>query len=402
MKIKSILALGLLSLGLTSLVNAQTTNYVYITGSTAFRPAAFTAILNLMTNDSSRTVSAWSCASATDPTGGGNQQVSGVIGGANYVITMKWSGSEAGISDITGNGTQAFMALGATPGTNTATYAGATTAHVVNLAFADNLQSFSKKTTPTATGNRVGIIPFVFVKNAQTNAPADYLAITNVPDAAFRAALKVGGVKVCQFTGNPADTNRYVYISGRDNDSGTRVNTFADTSFGIKSGANQVTIGGSDNNFTLTPTSLTGGQSSGGTLAKSMFILGSAASAAGTNCIFGSTNGFYAIAYLGMYDADVATNGPANNGVNGAVILSYNGVPESTQAIAEGQYNFWGYEYLYQSISNIGDAGSIYTSLTQSNSAAITAACDGIHTIPLSTMNCTRLNNNPTADPVHN
>ena len=401
MKIKSILTLGLLSLGLTSLVNAQTTNYVFITGSTAFRPTAFTAVYNQFSP--APVVSAWKCATATDPTGGAEQQITGTIGGANYVVTFLWSGSEAGIIDATGNGTEGFMAPGATPATNTASsgYTGSRTNHVVDLAFADNLQAFSKTTTPTLTGTKIGIIPFVFVKNAQTNAPSDYFAFTNVTDVAFRSALKVGGIKVAQFTGNPADTNRSVYVSGRDNNSGTRVNTFADTGFGIKSTANQVNVSGSDNNFTLTPT--TTGQASGGTLAKSTYLLGSAASAAGTNCLNGGTNGFYLIAYLGMYDADVATNGPAQNGTNGAVVLSFNGVPESTQAIAEGQYTFWGYEYLYQSKNNLSTGGSsLYTLLTQNNAAAITAACDGTHTISLSTMNCTRLNNNPTADPVHN
>ncbi|MEI7533112.1 MAG: hypothetical protein WCK57_02000 [Verrucomicrobiae bacterium] len=394
MKIKSILALGLLSLGLTSLVNAQTTNYVYITGSTAFRPAAFTSMYNQFSP--APVVSAWKAATATDPTGAAEQQITGTIGGANYVITCLWSGSEAGITDITGNGTRAFMAPGATPATNTlsAGYTGSRTNHVVDLAFADNSQAFSKTTTPTATGVRIGIIPFVFLKNAQTNAPSDWLALTNVTDVAFRSCLKQGGLKAAQFTGNPADTNRYVYISGRDNNSGTRVNTFADTGYGIKSSANQVNISGSDLAPTLAAT--TSGQSSGGTLVSTMGFRGSATAFDSINGTVGVTNGWYAIAYAGMYDADVALS-------NGCVQLTFNGVDENTTTLTEGNYSFWGYEFLYQSINNLSSGGStLYTLLTQSNAAAITAACDGTHTIALGAMKCSRLNNNPTADPVHN
>jgi len=379
-KLTSVLvALGVVSLA--SVASAQ--NTVYITGSTAFRPAAYQAIYNLFSPAPS--VAAFSAANATDPSGASQMQFTGNIGGTAYVITANWSGSEGGIADLVSGGNENFLPVGTAPGTNTTAYAGGTTAHTVDFAFADNLQSFSKNPSPALTGKEIGVIPFVWVKNNNTVAnPADWARIVNVSDAEVRADLKVGGILAAQFTGNVNDTTNYVYVAGRDNNSGTRVNTFADIGYGIKTLANQVLIGGANGAPTLTAT--TSGQASGGTVAKSLGFSGSIAS---NDPINGQT-GWYAIGYLGMYDADTALG-------LGAVLLSYDGVTESTAAIQNGQYSFWGNEYFYEASTLDAGASTVFGLLTP---AAFGAAVDGIHTISLTSMNATR--NGPTSDPLHN
>src|SRR5262249_39107011 len=150
--------------------------------------------------------------------------------------------------------------------TSTST-ASATDVHTVDLALADASQAASKTKSPQLTGSKVGIIPFIWVKNAQTGNPADWARLVNVTDPQLRVALS-GGTKLALITGNPADS-RYVYVSGRDNNSGTRVNALADTGYGIRTLVGQASIGGSSGAPTL-GTLGNGGQSSGGTLATTM------------------------------------------------------------------------------------------------------------------------------------
>jgi hypothetical protein len=239
----------------------------------------------------------------------------------------------------------------------------------------------------------VGIIPFTFVKNAQGHpyTPgtfADYDRIVNITDAQFQVAVK-GGTKAALITGNSADTAHFVYIAGRDNNSGTRANVLNITGLGVTAVLTQVTIGGTDGSPTVASAG-NGGQSSGGTLAQSMALSGSATAADGVH--LGNT-GWYAIAYLGMYDADIAIGTP---GTGDAVAISFNGVLESTAAIQEGEYAYWNYEYLYSNNSPSADATTVYTAL----GTIIPTKVDGTHTIAISTMHATKTTD--TAPPTHN
>jgi hypothetical protein len=385
MKLNSLTVISALSLGLVATASAQ--NRVYITGSTAFRPATYDALVSIF--DSAPSIAAYkaSTVGALDPHTAGQMLFDGNISGARYVIKCAWSGSEAGILDIaTAGKTENFIddinVNGVQAITSTST-ASATDAHSVDLALADNSQAASKTKSPSLTGTKVGIIPFIWVKNAQTGGPADWGRLVNVTHPQLRVALS-GGTKLALITGNTADT-KYVYVAGRDNNSGTRVNSLADTGYGIRTLVRQTIIGGSLGAPTLGTPLGNGGQSSGGTLANTMTFTGSATA---TDTVNGGT-GWYAIAYLGMYDADVAIGG-------GAVGLTLNGVAESTGAIQEGQYSFWGQEWLYQNPTLSTAASTVNGKLL----TAIPLHVDGTHSISLTSMNASKASD--TADPTHN
>ena len=387
MKLNSFIAAGVLTLGMATLANAQ--NRVYITGSTAFRPATYDALASIF--DSAPSIAAYKCSTVgtIDAHTAGQMEFDGNIGGARYIIKCAWSGSEAGVVDVATSGkTEPFIddiGVNGVSAINSTATASSLDSHTVDLALADNSQAASKTKSPSLTGTKVGIIPFVWVKNAQTGNPADWLRLTNVTHPQLRVALS-GGSKLALLTGNPADT-KYVYVAGRDNNSGTRVNALADSGYGIKTPVQQIIITGSGSVASgIQGNALTtSGQSSGGTLATTMTFTGTSGLADPIN---GGT-GWYAIGYLGLFDADVALAG-------GAIQLSVNGVPESPAAIKEGQYSFWGQEWLYQNPVLFSPAITVYNALL----TAIPAHVDGDHQIALSAMHATK--NTDLADPTHN
>lgn len=401
MKINSLALAGALSLGVVGLAQAQ--NRVYITGSTAFRPGMYDAIRSLY--DSTPSTAAYKCSTigTIDPHTAGQMEFDGNIGGARYIIKCAWSGSEAGILDLaTAAKTEPFIddiGVNGVAAITSTTTASQTDTHTVDLAMADNSQANSKTKTPALTGVTVGIVPFVWVKNAQGHpytpggpAYADYDRLVNLTHPQIRVLL-TGGSVMALLTGNSGDTNRYCYVSGRDNNSGTRVNAFADSGYGVTKTARQLIIGGANGSPTTGSALSTSGQSSGGTLATTMTFSGSAA---GPDGIQGSSNGWFAVAYLGLYDADVAL--APNTG--DAVKLTLNGVTESAAAIIEGQYSFWGQEHIYQNgtFAISSAATTVYNALT--TGGKIDGALDNDHQIKLSAMHATKTTD--LSDPTHN
>ncbi len=399
MNINKLVVAGALSLGVVSMAQAQ--NRVYMTGSTAFRPALYNALSSIFDASPAVQIAAYKCSTTgtLDPHTAGQMEFKGNIGGAAYIIKCSWSGSEAGISDLAKNTTETFIddiGVNGVQAISSTSTASATDAHSVDLAMADTSQAVSKTPSPALTGQTVGIVPFVWVKNAQghpytTGTYPDYDRITNLTHPQIRVAL-TGGTLLALITGNASDTNKYVYVSGRDNNSGTRVNAFCDSGYGVFKLPQQIIITGANGSPTIQGGALTtSGQSSGGTLATTMTYTGSATAADPIN---GGT-GWYAIAYLGLYDADVAL--AANTG--DCIALTLNGVAESTTAVQQGQYSFLGNEHLYQNVNGLSSAAStVYSAL--SSGGAINRAVDGSHEIALSSMQASKTTD--LSDPTHN
>jgi len=320
-----------------------------------------------------------------------------VGGSGNTLLKCHWTGSEAGILTVASNAvvTDTFLSdsacNGADHGTNDpANTTGATISTTgVQLCMADNAQSYSRTKTPAISkAAEVGVITFRWVRNP------GLMTSNNVTDNMIRQALKGGCVRSV-FTGVAGQTNDYVYVSGRDNLSGTRVNAFADCGFGITTKPNQIEMNSSGVMQTLDANGdYVGdyGYSSGGTLAGT---LGANTTSANDPQNGLTVNGGYSvIAYLSYGDSATAIQ-------NGATELAYNGVYFSSQAVKEGNYNFWGNEYVMEA-NNAGataaEADKIYNALAATT--GINAYCDGTKAIKLTDMNCTR--GGPTADPAHN
>lgn len=374
---KPILA-AVLGLSMASICNAD----IYITGSTAMRSIVYTA----MTTPGVVFVGA---PAKTLYSGGGNAATymafqGTLVGGGATTIQCHWSGSEGGIADVANNpvATEAFIAPGSLNWVDNGAAAPTTITAPVDLAMADNDQQFSRTKTPALnTKAEVGVITFKWVRN-----PGLWTG-NNVTDSMIRQALH-GACPRAVFDGNSADANDYVYVAGRDNQSGTRVNAFGDTGFGIFTLPKQIEM-------TAGVMQQVGGQwigdfgySGGGSLAA---VLGGN-TVGQVDKVNGGAGGYSVIAYLSTGDAATAVG-------NGAVELTYNGVPFSRAAVLEGQYTFWGNEFILESNNVLAGSPADIAYQNLSAGTGIGAYCDGTKAINLNDMDCSRTG--PTSDPSH-
>jgi len=326
-------------------------------------------------------------------------EFSNTVSGTPTIVKCDWSGSELGILDVSSGGlSENFLldagngSVHAFTGTGTANaYASSTSpsgsgylaSEPVDLAQADNALAYSKTPSSTATATFDNLaIPFVFVKNSTTISGQS--GLVNITDDSFKS-LAQGGEKLALFTGveQPVGTTNYVYLAGRDNNSGTRVNTFGVTGWGITHAATQITLSGATPNVQLAwgPTV---GQSSGGTLAGSLTDTTTSADTYGYGTV-----GFVAVAYLGLADDATAEAAPIN-----AIRLTYNGVAYSTGAVESGSYTMWGKEYTMERQG----ASALATSFASALATQLENNTSG-YEIPYSAMNVDRTG--PTSYPYH-
>jgi len=415
MKVNKIALATALGLGSIAASHAQscttaTATHIYITGSTAFRGAAVAAIEASLKPGFAyaaykESASFAPYANARQTAGYANYYGQLAADGTCVVIKTAWSGSEAGYQDMVKCTSQkeSFMddtigGFGVTSIDSTASNPNANDSHLVDIAMADNSQPFAKPASRTPVINnicRAGVIPFVWVKNSQSVADIANLPgwtnLVNVTDAQLRVTILNSGSKLSTFTGIPGQNN-YVYVAGRDNNSGTRNNALLQLGFPTTQVINQTIIGGANGAPTLGALG-NGGQSSGGTLGNTMLYTGSGSAA---DTINGGT-GWIAIAYMGKPDAitrelPLYTAGPALNE------LTLDGVAESVTAIEQGQYSYWGQEYcaLANCDTLTSEAGVLWTSMCTAFPTAITPGLE----IPMSAMQATKTPDS--ADPVHN
>jgi hypothetical protein len=385
MNIKKSLIAGVLALGLVNLADAAT---VYLTGSTAMRSTVYTTLNTAgAVFDATNSIS-FAGRDGSSASGCNYMTFAGTIGGVATTVKCHWSGSEAGIKDVVTGQLETFLADGVSGYVSTAPTAGELdpTSRAADLAMADNSQAFSRNTSPTlTTGTKVGIITFTWLRNPSTL----WSGANNVTDAQLRQALG-GFAKLALFTGISTDSS-YVYVSGRDNGSGTRVNALGTCGFGIFTSPNQIELDASGNMIDLDGFGTYAGDygfSSGGTLAGRM-----GANTATKSDLFNGGTGFTVLTYLSRGDAD-STAIPA-----GAIELSLNGVPQSAANVKEGKHAYWGNAYLYQKNGAGSDAVSVYNKLGNTTTG-INNNCDGVKAIKLTDMHATR--QGPTVDPVHN
>jgi hypothetical protein len=201
--------------------------------------------------------------------------------------------------------------------------------------------SANKNAATTATGNAA-----VAVAAAPVNNLTPQLA---------QALFANGKLPLALFTGNAADETSFVWATGRDPDSGTRLTAFAESGVGVNSTVVQYQPTISSGAVTshvpwpqtvvngITFSTGNGGYSSGGTLASTL--------ASTTSAI----NGYY-ISYVSTGDAATAING-------GAKELSYNGIYYSLSGVQEGSYPFWCYEHVTYRSSLTGVGLTVATNL---------------------------------------
>jgi hypothetical protein len=433
--------LALASASVQAATAPTATNVIHIAGSTAFRSAVHNAIARLMGSTGTAAYI------GTNLAGANLAVFSGTIGGSSVVVETAWLGSLSGQGYLINNNNDTFLTAANIPtsganaakaptsaGTQTPFFtnyglskgagggyqiassgsAGTTESVPADFALSDAFQtSGAFLSSPllagvsatgalepasgngTGAGEEVGIIPFVWVKSAANTSDGTaysttWKGITNISNLQGQQLLASNQVPASFLTGNSADINVTLYVTGRDGDSGTRLDALAETGFGIFNTTDQYTFGlttaADGNSYDLAgetlnpnfddysyglvlgvaPTPNVGGYSSGGTLAKAM---------AAKNGY--SDLGGYIIGYLGVADADtvLSPNGKGDGsdttdpvlptGYVAGTQLTFNGVGESLAAINYGEYSFWTYEHFFARASNetitpYGESASSY------------------------------------------
>lgn len=411
MKLKKTMLAAAMSLGFVGAASAQCTiansTQIFVTGSTAFRGATINALEACLNSGFIEE----SFGDSTTPAPFRAEQTSkyntiyGMLTADStcVIIRCAWSGSEAGYHDLVACATltESFEPVDTTYPTasadSTSTVTLDATKHAVDIAMADTSQAFAQpvsRSPALANCCNAGIIPFKWLKNAQTSgdiaANPMYGRLTGVTHAQLRTCI-LNASKGALFTGNDAD-QQFVYVAGRDNQSGTRANVLLDLGFSVTTPVKQTILS------QTTPPTLgalgNGGQASGGTLATTMKETGSLSTA---DTINGGT-GWIAIAYMGAADA-------ANAEAGGAVDLTLDGVAETDAAVQNGQYSYFGYENCCLSPCNTTstEAGKLWTCMcTKWTASGITTT--GFE-IQITTMNAIKGTPPSTivdsADPVH-
>jgi hypothetical protein len=360
MKLKSMLALGVLVVTGSIASAADTTTIFTITGATAFRAAANTAIINLLGGPAN-------CEYAFDQDGqslsinGTNRAIFRRIvvtntpnpgDTATTIVRVSWSGSTGGILALADQAavqclkTTVTMAVGGSPIVDAA----ASDFELVTprFSFSDVDKALSQRPTSAIQEevNGVGVVPFMFV--AGESAPA---AITNMTDQIHNTLWAVGEMPASMMTGNPADAGFTLLATGRSDSSGTRAGILSETQYGSFNTVVQF-------NQTTTGDRLTG------SLTGSPFLFGSGGNGGHSSNSFVRdlvtrtssptfAGGQYAfVSYLTISDAISATGynqlTGAVSGGEGAKPLTYNGVRYSEQNVYNGQYTLWTTQQLYR------------------------------------------------------
>lgn len=374
--------LALVALGFATASQAATFD-VYITGSTAGRSSVHTAIQNILTGETTtQNNAALGSAGLANFTGG-------TFGGNTYNVYCSWSGSATGVGSLVNNSNVAFMTQtsGGVIGSPT------TFNHTADIAFSDVFQTSTSFQALTLNDFTTIVLPFKFFTSEGS-------PVTNVTPQLAQYLYQNGLVPLALFTGSAADEGKGVVSCGRDNGSGTRITTMAETGVGAFSSLVQYQPTLSFTNFALTGVTTNGtttvthnaadpalsvnqpirgtGIPAGAKVSSitnsTTFVLNVAAAAgsptdvrAGQNVAAhtnigdggassggtvasyaaatteGLTQGgkspCYYVTYLGLSDGNTATT-------DGAVECKYNGVTYSAANVQNGLYSLWGYLHL--------------------------------------------------------
>ncbi len=376
MKINKVILASSLALALASMASAQT--ILHVSGSTAFRAETTQAIIKALGGNSA--TFAFNQNSTNTATIKNASQAIIYNSNQSIIVETSWSGSVQGLTDLTTgvvettylnpatynpvSGTVKATAgtLGGTPpvysgGTSIPSGTAVFVSAPADVALADNFANevHGLNVSVLNPDNQVGVVTFSWVKNV--GAPAD---IANVTNSLAQTLLGAGSVPQSNFSGNPAETTN-VFVVGRDNLSGSRYVTFAETGFGINSfpSQNEVTASGTTV-ASINPVSGNTGYSSGGSIASALILTGS------NNAGVGGAGPGWLVSYLGTADSQTVTAG-------GGALLTYNGVANTTANVQNGAYTFWGYEH-FNTLKTLGGTGlttanAIATQLTNVDAA---------------------------------
>jgi hypothetical protein len=369
------LLIGAAALGLGLSAQAQTTT-VDIVGATAFRSAAHSSIMASYT-----TLDGYAHSGAATKAGSASRATykgtfPGITG--TTVIRVSWTGSVEGVRSLASSKAtpDTFIPVSSvTTGETHSVNATVTGSRTAVMAFSDVAQANTPYKTPALKGGPVGVIAFAPVINKGSEAE-----ITNITGLQFRRLLSNGTIPESMLTGNTT-SNGTIYVTGRNDGSGTRVAFLSEVGHGAANAVKQYVINATTSitdlatpvlapitaNSTTYPGYIlstdfakkaalgNGGYQSGGTIAGWMKLP--------------SSGDFNIVSWLGTSDAITARDSG-----NGGRVLSYNG--EKLEGVAAGsfseadrnkirlgKYSAWNFENLFTKGTLTGNNKVVYDKL---------------------------------------
>jgi hypothetical protein len=274
-------AAGLLALSVGSLASAQV--ILNVAGSTAFRTAAvngeiaaasFAATSTVAVPVAQAATSGYTLLPGSTATNGAVISIvhGWLVDGTEVYYRNHWTGACAGPADLTiGNqtlswipATPAILAQLTTSGFGFPVGTEAVDSTAPSVAFSDSQFLDAQNSVVTqgtvgkafagimstavaneglsdaGAGTPVGAVVFEWVLGVQGDGnPAPF---TNITQQQAAALIKTGFLPLSVFTGNAADSSNYVILTGRNEDSGTRYDTFAESQTGFGQNAVQFMI----------------------------------------------------------------------------------------------------------------------------------------------------------------
>jgi hypothetical protein len=447
MKLSKSLLSGLLAAAFATAASASPT-IVHVVGSTAFRAPFTKACIDYLTNNGTGAPS-YCYWGSSNYLGANGAMISGTIGSTQVVFETYWTGSVAGVVDlVTANTAESFLDyntynsscittgsdLGSTASVASsltftgaapdvamsdsyyksvaAAVGGATVTGSTGAALANSISTASIHNAGTNTTGHagkigaVGVIPFEWIFGNVGTSGIDITGTSNMTQQAAKQLVEAGNINLSQLTNNPADLGNFVLLVGRNEDSGTRLDSLADAQTGIpaSTGPTQVLFTFTNNQKTtgaypLPPYGVqTGGNGAsvsgiqawpsgaylntesgiswsalghsgyvaGGDVANALLAadVSPATLSPNVNSNIAPTSGDYVagtseigfVGYVGVADAYSTLSG--NSGGNNTALL-YNGVAYSPSNVENGSYTLWGYEHMYYTTATGTGAGQL-------------------------------------------
>ena len=397
MKTPKLIAAAIIAAGVASTASAQTV--INITGATAFRQAAHQAILDSL-DSAGRTYGY----QGTNIGNAGRAMFKGTInsGADEVVVRTSWSGSVAGLRDITVQSTAvnywaatASVYAQLTSG-GAASVTPASTENITDgnqIAFADNAVENTPYDGSNLEGGPVGIAVFVPVTNNSTHISTN--GSTNITTLQLRSVMQAGKVPLQFLTGNSSHATKKLYWTGRQDTSGTRVIYLSEAGVGASTAVQQYRVEPLDSTKTsatavqLWPTGDTtnrsiiwgsdtagnGGYSSGSAL--SPVLQRTSTSITEKDASGGTVSSGLDAVLLSVISSQEGQD--VQNG--GGKVLAFNGVyiePDALPTgisetdkdkIRKGAYTLWSYERLYYR-SDISDTVRDFVTALETQVAA--------------------------------
>ena len=395
---------------------------IRITGATAFRASAIKTISASFSPGFLVSYSNGTVQTANQATFQGN--FPGLAG--TTTIRCSWNGAVEGIRAIHNNLLVPFLSEAPTTVGNADGTGGSiktvSVSQTAQFAFSDCTQSSTPFTANTLYPGQpeIGVVVFAFVANNGASP-----AITGMSNQLANALFTNGAQPLSMWSGLPADDNKQVYLTGRNDGSGTRTITLAEPGYGASQLMKQYKPTVVTNNITtlrLWPladgtnrsdiwnpdTSGNGGFFSGGAITSSLRATSGAVqlqTAIGNNV--GSPSAVSLISYQSASDAFISQGAASASGAPGR-LLTYNGAPAltykgagtaadpftlsdaSVNDVARGRYTFWSYEVLYSNVDLDSPANTDLNTVYQAIKAGSTTLNLGLSGIALDQMKVAR------------